>query len=160
PHPPLFAARDDESNVVYTGRPALRAIAQALPGGRYAFPVLGLFATPLFAYTSSRRDELARFLGLTVPPTGPEVVDTPSPIRRSLNRGLGYARATFFVYFAFCAVLQAVEENKAFPAWAKPKKYLPQTMIKTLDATIGYPRLYQGWGMFAPNPITDDGVLA
>src|SRR5207237_1052680 len=26
------------------------------------------------------------------------------------------------------------------------------------DATLIYPRL-QGWGMFAPNPITDDGSL-
>jgi hypothetical protein len=29
-----------------------------------------------------------------------------------------------------------------------------------MHATIGYPRLYQGWGMFAPNPITDDGAIA
>ena len=28
-----------------------------------------------------------------------------------------------------------------------------------MQATIGYPRLYQGWGMFAPNPITDDGSI-
>ena len=28
-----------------------------------------------------------------------------------------------------------------------------------MHATIGYPRLYQGWGMFAPNPITDDGTV-
>ena len=28
-----------------------------------------------------------------------------------------------------------------------------------MQATIGYPRLYQGWGMFAPNPITDDGTV-
>ena len=31
---------------------------------------------------------------------------------------------------------------------------------KFLQMTITYPRLFQGWGMFAPNPIQDDGVLA
>ena len=30
---------------------------------------------------------------------------------------------------------------------------------KIIEATIGYPRIYQGWGMFAPNPIQEDGTL-
>jgi hypothetical protein len=29
-----------------------------------------------------------------------------------------------------------------------------------MEATIVYFRIFQGWGMFAPNPITDDGILA
>jgi hypothetical protein len=30
---------------------------------------------------------------------------------------------------------------------------------RIMQATIGYPRMYQGWGMFAPNPISDDGSI-
>jgi hypothetical protein len=30
---------------------------------------------------------------------------------------------------------------------------------KFVEATLGYPRMFQGWGMFAPNPITDDGSI-
>jgi hypothetical protein len=159
PSPALFLARDDASGSVYTGREALREVAQALPGGKYAFPILGLFAAPLFTYASARRESLARFFGLTLPPAGEDEIDTPSPLRASLLRRVGHAREAFFAYFTVIAVLQAVEENKAFPAWAKPKKYLPQFAVKVMDASIGYPRLYQGWGMFAPNPIKDDGVI-
>ena len=31
--------------------------------------------------------------------------------------------------------------------------------MKIVEATIVYFRIFQGWGMFAPNPITDDGSL-
>ena len=41
-HPALFLARDDESGARFTGPAALREVAQALPGGKYAFPVLRL----------------------------------------------------------------------------------------------------------------------
>jgi hypothetical protein len=51
-------------------------------------------------------------------------------------------------------VLQAIAENKAVPSWAKPK------MPSVMSATLVYPRMFQGWGMFAPNPITDDGSVS
>src|SRR4029079_14871708 len=31
---------------------------------------------------------------------------------------------------------------------------------KIVEMTIQYPRLFQGWGMFAPNPIQEDGSLS
>ena len=36
----------------------------------------------------------------------------------------------------------------------------PERSPEFLQLTINYPRTFQGWGMFAPNPIRDDGVLA
>ncbi|MCK6593436.1 MAG: hypothetical protein L6Q76_38245, partial [Polyangiaceae bacterium] len=48
-----------------------------------------------------------------------------------------------------------VRENKRVPEWVKKLVEQPQFM----QATIQYPRIFQGWGMFAPNPITDDGSL-
>jgi hypothetical protein len=59
------------------------------------------------------------------------------------------------VYVALCSVWQAVLENKSIPEAVRNRLPMPGFVA----ATIGYPRLYQGWGMFAPNPITDDGVV-
>jgi hypothetical protein len=74
-------------------------------------------------------------------------------MRLAWRRALGWTRELALVYFAVCAIFQAIAENKAVPPWAKPP------MTGFMQATIGYPRLYQGWGMFAPNPITDDGSI-
>jgi hypothetical protein len=153
--PPLLLVRGEADRS--TGAAALREIARALPGGRYVFPVLaalslGLYR-PLFAWVEGHRDAVARFLGLTLPPRGAEARDAPSPITAALRRYRVYARETFLYYFAVCAIFQAIDENKSIPPGAKPKK------TAFMEATIGYPRLYQGWGMFAPNPITDDGSI-
>lgn len=157
--PPLFASIDDEGGTTRTGVEALRDLAQALPAGRYLFPILHVLtlglAGPLLAFAGARRAGLARFFGLTVPPpSGPvDRSDEPSPLRLAARRALGWTRELALVYFAVCAIFQAVAENKAVPPWLKPP------MTNFMQATIGYPRLYQGWGMFAPNPITDDGSI-
>jgi hypothetical protein len=148
---PLLAARDEASGQSFEGSAALREIVQALPGGCYAFPVLRLVLVPLFALFSARREGVARFFGLAG--GAPSAPRPRSPLRLALGRGLGLAREAFLVYFAAAAVLQAVIENKSIPAWAKPP------MPKVMEAMIGYPRIYQGWGMFSPNPIRDDGTI-
>jgi Vitamin K-dependent gamma-carboxylase len=155
--PPLFAARDDASGARFTGSAALREIAQALPGGKYAFPALRLIVGPLFAFASARREGVARFFGLTLPAHDDPRRGTaePSPLARTLRRYRAGAREVALAYFALCAVWQAVNENKSIPAVIRD--HLP--MPRVIQATISYPRLYQGWGMFAPNPITDDGTV-
>lgn len=156
--PALLAARAPDGEQVFTGLDALREIVQALPGGRSAFWILRAFSLgllgPIFSMVSARRVGIARFFGLTVPPRGAaEAVERVSPVRRAARRVGVWSRETLLVYVAICSVLQAVSENKAVPPWLKPK--LPKVMA----ATLIYPRMFQGWGMFAPNPITDDGSL-
>ena len=153
----LFAARDDASGALFTGSAGLREIAQALPGGKYAFPVLRVIVGPLFAFASTRREGVARFFGLTLPDQDArsQRAREPSPLARSLRRYRAFGREAVLVYFAVCAVWQAVNENKSIPAAIRDHLPMPRVM----QATIGYPRLYQGWGMFAPNPITDDGTV-
>jgi len=155
--PELLAARAPDGGPTFTGTSALREVAQALPGGRYAFAVarvasLGLLGRA-FAFMSARRDSITRFFGLTLPPRGETDVREPSPVSRSLARGRAFAREAFLFYLGCCFLLQAFVENKAIPPPLKPK--LPTAMA----ATLVYPRLFQGWGMFAPNPITDDGSI-
>lgn len=67
----------------------------------------------------------------------------------------------------FRANWEKVGKTLHLPLKPLPEKYsFPQKIQslveqpKFMQATIQYPRLFQGWGMFAPNPITEDGVLA
>ena len=154
---PLLAARDEASGERFVGRPALHEIGQALPGGKYALPLLRPVLGPLFAFASAHREGVARFFGLTLPAAAPEpaALPEPSPLSLALARYSARAREAILVYVAVSFVWQAVIENKSIPEVVR--SHLP--MPGVLAATIGYPRLYQGWGMFAPNPITEDGTV-
>jgi len=70
---------------------------------------------------------------------------------RTLGRVLGNAVLLFFV--AACAS-QMLIENRAIPETLKPKNR-PEWMT----ALVVYPRLFQGWSMFAPDPPRDDGKI-
>lgn len=158
--PELLAVRapGPSGDGLITGGAAVREILQALPGGKYLRPVftvltLGL-AGPLLGAMGARRASIARFFGLTLPPRGAEVIDEPSPLRQKLGRARAFARETLLVYLGLCAFWQALVENKNVPPFVKK---VPQPSF--VQATIWYPRITQGWGMFAPNPITDDGSI-
>ena len=158
PTPELITVRDEASGAVFTGMFAFHEIVRTLPGGRWGYWVLrtgtlGLLG-PLLSFASARRAALARFFGLAVPPRGKEAVTPTSPMRTKIWNGSIYLRETLLVWVAICSVLQAIAENKAVPIWAKPK------MPGVMSATLIYPRMFQGWGMFAPNPITDDGSVS
>jgi hypothetical protein len=156
-NPPLFEVRAPERDARSTGLQGFREILQALPAGRQAFwalrlGTLGLLGTLLDAM-SARREGIARFFGLTLAAQGEEEIDAPSPLRKKGRRFLHGTHELLVVYLAICAIFQAIAENKAIPEKFRPS--LPKVML----ATLIYPRMFQGWGMFAPNPITDDGVL-
>lgn len=156
--PALIAARDPEGGRVFEGAAALREIVQALPGGRFAWPAI-LAATlgaagALLQIAGARRQALARFFGLTLPPRGGRPVSPPSPLSLKLARARAFAREGVIVYLGLCAVSQAINENKSVPPLLKHKQ------PDIVQATLVYPRLFQGWGMFAPNPIREDGALA
>src|SRR6185503_20318300 len=96
----------------------------------------------------------AGWFGLEIPPPGPEIHDDPSPLVRKARRVRGVMREVLIGYLAICAVSQALKENKSLPAVIREHR-----QPKFMEATIVYFRIFQGWGMFAPNPITDDGSL-
>jgi hypothetical protein len=155
--PPLLAVRDDKG-VVWTGSAALREIALALPAGRYfylAIVVCSLGLVPfLYRWAEQNRAAVSRFFALDRP--APDASNTGSPVGSAIARTRGYAREGLIAYLGICFLVQAVIENKSIPPAVRDKIKMPAPMA----ATILYPRLFQGWGMFAPNPITDDGILA
>jgi hypothetical protein len=79
---------------------------------------------------------------------------SPSPLARALGRGRAALRETAVVLFAICGLTQMLAENKSVPQLLKPKQ------PAWVRAVIQYPRLFQGWGMFAPNPISEDGTVS
>ncbi|MGK3988357.1 hypothetical protein WME99_35270 [Sorangium sp. So ce136] len=163
PRPELFVVRDASDPAggrVFQGAAALREILQALPGGRYARPLVWALCLgapgALLGVASRRRDAIARFFGLTRRPRAraAAAAESPSPLSEKLARGRVIAREALVAYLGLCAVSQAINENKSVPA------FLKHTQPKLVQATIVYPRLLQGWGMFAPNPITEDGSIS
>ena len=151
-----------EDGRAFDGKPAASVIAAALPLGRWLFPAarvlsLGLLDVVLsfvFDATPARQGAIARVLGITTHARGLEADATISPLRARLRFGLAIVREAAVAWLVVCAFLQALVDNKSVPAWLKPKD-LPAAF----HATLGYPRMFQGWGMFAPNPITDDGSI-
>jgi hypothetical protein len=152
----LLAVRDAAGGA-FTGKAALREIARALPLGRYLWPIANLISFgslgALFALASRRRAAIATYFNLRLPPATGRSIAPPSPLTRKLARGRGVAREVVLTYLGLCAVSQALNENKAVPPALKHKQ------PSFVEMTIVYPRMFQGWGMFAPNPIQEDGVI-
>jgi hypothetical protein len=165
--PELVVARDPGDGRTFMGLAGAREIAQALPGGRLLFPVfrvatLGM-AGNVLALMARHRETIARFFGLEPRPRGREERRGESPLAVRLARIRGGAREVVIGFLAVCAVSQAINENKSIPAELNFRIFkipIKHKQPKVMEAVIGYPRMYQGWGMFAPNPIQDDGTLA
>ena len=156
PSPPLVLVRAPDGRT-FTGTAAFREVTQALPGGRY-FRVLVWIGTlgtlgAILGYLEARRAGVARFFGLGLAAAGAPELPPSSPLRAKLTGARETARETLIAYLATCAFFQMMGENKCFPAQLKPR------MPMYMQATTGYPRMFQGWGMFAANPITDDGTM-
>ncbi len=154
---PLVSVVDPANGREAMGVEAVRQIAQALPAGRWLFPIarvasLGLVDLAI-RVVPPRRAFVARAFGLRIGARGrPE--GSPSELRLKARRAGSWVRESALYWFAICSVIQAFTDNKSVPPWMKPK-WVPQVV----HATVGYPRLFQGWGMFAPNPITEDGTV-
>lgn len=160
-------------------------LTEALPFGRWlrwllavaTFGVGPALARAVLGHPAT----VTRFLGL-------RLEGRPQrPPRRlfGLGRLVRFAREGVLVYLAAAATYQLYYENKLIPKTLPPplkegqqlqpdekwamgllKKYLGDETItlkpeppSIVQMTIGYTRTFQGWGMFAPNPIQEDGIL-
>lgn len=154
---PLLVVKDPEGRT-YWGTKALFEIAQTLPGGRYwRHPLwaLSLFSWgPMLGYLSHRRTPIARFFGLTFAANGKPELPPTSPLKARLASIGVTARETLVAYLAVCAFFEMMVGNPCFPPQMKP----PLPIY--IQAVTGYARWRQGWRMFAPNPLRDDGVMA
>ena len=153
----LFATRKIGSETWTTGRRAFWQVATVLPAGRLIslplrFASIGLLDACV-AFCDANAQRLSRWFGLT--PAGAQAaalppLSSPSPIKQ---RVLRWSREALLVWIIGCSVSQLINENKSIP---KPIKH---TQPKPVQLTLHYLRIFQGWGMFAPNPIQTDGAI-
>jgi Vitamin K-dependent gamma-carboxylase len=76
----------------------------------------------------------------------------PSPARMFWTRALATLREFAVLLIVVSCGSQVLIENRAVPKWLKPE-HRPEWMT----SVVVYPRLFQGWSMFAPSPPSDDG---
>lgn len=140
-----------------TGKAAARRLLEVALFPRWlskAFLALGsagLLARVTEGLLAKRR-RWSRRLGLDGPSAPPVYASAPSGARvlgRRIARALG---ELFVVLLLVVSTSQVLIENRAIPHWMKPM-HRPEWMT----AMVVYPRLFQGWSMFAPDPPRDDG---
>lgn len=142
----------ERNGVGIAGRAAWWAALRATPAGRLAIVPRLLSLGVLDAIVSfafARPEAWARFFGWDRPRR--RAVALPSFEPTWLVRRGRQLREVVLVLLILGEASQLINENKAFP---KPIKHKQPLAVR---AVIGYPRLFQGWGMFAPNPIRVDG---
>ncbi len=142
-----------------TGTAALWTATRVLPMGRVLTPLLRALSLGALDVTLRlalfHHQRVSKFFALPGPPHSSSTLSPPpSPVRKRLRAWLFVLHEALVVYLVICAASQVINENKSIP------KMLKHTAPRFMRATIGYPRIFQGWGMFAPNPIREDGVLA
>lgn len=102
----------------------------------------------------SGESELPKRLGMDRAREKELAVDDASAGRRLVQRTWGLSGQALCLFVMVCCTSQVLMENRAIPAALKPK-----TRPEWMTAVVVYPRLFQGWSMFAPDPPHDDGKV-
>jgi hypothetical protein len=144
----------------FTGLRALFALATAVPGGTLlTLPlrlpgVRGLVDRRLARAARHAANVDAWFEVEGLPKQPERRAPLPTPARRAVRRLVaGMREGTVSLLMVACG-LQVSVENPAVPAALEPRQQ-PAFM----RAMVVYPRMFQGWSMFAPSPATTDGRL-
>lgn len=157
----------DPEGRLYVEQRALFQIGRALPFGWLAFGWLGapgLAELGAFGYrfVAARRQAMSAWLGMGVCGVPAAPVEAPAPKRRRgarlsitplLLRGAAVLRETAVVVLLVAVAAQLAVES---PVLSRAVELDRPTWLSRI---VEYPRLFQGWGMFAPEPPYDDGHL-
>jgi hypothetical protein len=95
---------------------------------------------------------LSRFFGLRPPPVT-ELAPPPAPLRATLQKGLAVLRELMVAVMFAAAVNQAMTELWVINRRVKVGQPEP---LRSLSHKL---RFLQGWFMFSPNPVMDDGTI-
>ena len=146
-----------EKSVV--GWDALLAIADALWFGRRPLLLVRPFVRKRVARRLSQLaaepEALDADWGLEhVPGEADSRPDEPSRAQLSWRRLSGSVRESAVAVLLIICATQVLIENPAVPRALKPRG-----RPALFEAVITYPRIFQGWSMFAPTPPLSDGRL-
>ena len=155
-----FVAESERDRKRVTGMAAVFGVASAIPGGMLVtlplrLPGIRGFVAKKLARAARRPAEYDRYFEVESLPSEPERrAPEPAPVRLVLARALASGRETLVLLFLVACGFQAVAENPGVPAELKPKR---EPIF--LRALVVYPRMFQGWSMFAPSPPLSDSRL-
>jgi predicted DCC family thiol-disulfide oxidoreductase YuxK len=154
----------DAAGRFYFEEQAIRRAVQALPGGIWLVawlyvPGLSHLAKVAYRWVASHRLSLSVFFGLGacgVPQTAP--VDVPQGPRGGrlgdeLRGAAVIGRETLALMLMVVLSTEVMKANPYISRRMQIKR--PEWMTEI----IGYTRMLEGWGMFAPEPPYDDGRL-
>jgi hypothetical protein len=104
---------------------------------------------------TEREGAISRFFGLTPVPPAPKAaaITPPSPLRRGLRKGVVVLRELAAVAMFAGAINQALIELWVVRDRVKVPHPEP---LRLLSHKL---RFLQGWFMFSPNPVMDDGTI-
>lgn len=143
---------------LYTGPAALFHLSESVPFGRLLvfparLPVVRGFVHRGFERAARHSADADRYFELDGISTRPELrAPEPTEARLTWRRNLAFLREATVAVVMVCGVSQVLMENRAVPPWLKPT-----TRPEWMTAVVTYPRMFQGWSMFAPSPPRDDG---
>lgn len=143
---------------VARGAVAVARVLQALPTPGFALVLFkGLGLHHLFGWgldrAMHRRARLTESLGLATARPPPPRANRDSAGWRAARLGRNALATLCLLGLLALGVSQVLVENRIVPAWAKPNR--PEWVV----ALVVYPRLFQGWSMFAPDPPREDGWM-
>ncbi len=151
---------DPRSGRRYRGRTALLRLGDAVPFGRLLLlparlPGVSGWVEGRLARAARNSKKYDAYFEVEAMPGSREVFPAPpSSARVLVGRSVGVLRESFVLLLIVCCGSQVLIENRAVPKWLKPE-HRPEWMT----AIVVYPRMFQGWSMFAPSPPTDDGRM-
>ena len=149
---PLGIAIEGRDGEVVHRSAAFADLLSALPlGPLLALPLRGLpsLFDPLFAAIERRR--VSRWLGQRLAPSF--TADAPSPLRRGARTARVIVRELMILAMFAAAVNQAMVE-----LWVVTKR-IKVPHPEPLFSLAHKIQLNQGWFMFSPNPVMEDGTI-
>jgi len=151
---------DPKDGSRHLGLGALLRLADAIPFGTLLvlparIPGISEFVERRLERRAKRRGEADAYYEVETLPGSPEAfAPPPSQAALSFDRVRLYTREMLVAVLVVCCGSQVLIENRAVPKWLKPE-HRPDWMT----AIVVYPRVFQGWSMFAPSPPADDGRM-
>jgi hypothetical protein len=147
-----FAVRDGEGRLLH-GAPAVAAIVRALPAGAgfawwFRLPPIAMLVEAVLRLAEGRT---SRYFGLTMPaePARAATVRSRARFRFATTTLRELVAAAFFIG----AINQAAVE-----LWSIKRRWkVPQPEVTRVFSHKM--RFLQGWFMFSPNPVMDDGII-
>lgn len=156
----------DSAGRLYFEERAVRRVLRALPGGIFLaawlyVPGLSQLAGVAYRAVANNRLQISSFFGLGacgITPVATAAAPVAPPFLGNFGDELRKGRTIAREMLAFMMMLVLATEVVKSNPFLSRRVHL-KTRPEWMTEFIGYTRMLEGWGMFAPEPPYDDGRL-